>query len=44
MAKEMAAAEYEKFHRRRIRQKDRLDGNFEKTIKQLAEGKREKKK
>ncbi|MFH1672847.1 MAG: RhuM family protein [Pseudomonadota bacterium] len=44
MAKEMAEAEYEKFHRRRIRQKDRLDNDFEKTVKQLTEGKRGKKK
>lgn len=35
MAREMAEAEYELFSQRRIREKDRLDGDFEKTIKQL---------
>jgi hypothetical protein len=44
MAREMAEAEYEKFNQRRIREKDRLDGDFEKTIKQLTDGKRGKKK
>ncbi|HCO92859.1 MAG TPA: hydroxyacid dehydrogenase [Phycisphaerales bacterium] len=44
MAKEMAEAEYEKFNQRRIREKDSLDGDFEKTIKQLTDGKRGKKK
>ena len=39
MAKEIAEAEYEKFNRRRISQKDRLEGDFEKTIKQLTDGK-----
>jgi hypothetical protein len=43
MAKELAEGEYEKFNRKRIRLKDRLDGDFEKTIKQLADGKRGKK-
>ncbi len=43
MAREMAEAEYEKFDRRRIRQRDSLDGDFEKTVKQLADGKRGKK-
>ena len=42
MAREMAEAEYEKFNRKRIRQKDRLDGDFEKTVKQLTDGKRRK--
>ena len=44
MAKEMAETEYQKFHRGRIRQKDRLDSDFDKTIKQLPDGKRGKKK
>ena len=42
MAREMAEAEYEKFNRNRIREKDRLDGDFEKTVKQLMGGKRRK--
>ena len=44
MAKEMAEAEYEKFSQSRISQKDRMEGDFEKTIKQLTDGKRGKKK
>jgi len=44
MAQEMAEAEYEKFNRRRISQKDRIEGDFEITIKQLTDGKRAKKK
>ncbi len=44
MAKEMAEAEYEKFNQSRISQKDRMEGDFEKTIKQLTDGKRGKKK
>ena len=44
MVKEMAETEYEKFNRRRIRQKDHLDGDFEKTVKQLTNGKIGKKK
>ena len=44
MARELAEAEYEKFNQRRIREKDSLDGDFEKTIKQLTDGKRGKKK
>jgi len=44
MAEEAAEAEYEKFNRRRISQKDRLGGDFERTIKQITEGKRGKKK
>ncbi len=43
MAKDVAEDEYEKFHRKRIRLKDRIDGEFEKTVKQLAVGKRGKK-
>lgn len=43
MASEMAEAEYEKFNKRRILQKDCLDGDFEKTVKQLTNGKRGKK-
>ena len=44
MAKEMAETEYEKFNQRRIRQKDCLDSDFDKTVKQLTDGKRGKKK
>ncbi|MBU4186394.1 MAG: virulence RhuM family protein [Proteobacteria bacterium] len=44
MAKELAEAEYDRFNRTRILQKDRLEGDFEKTIKQLTDGKRGKKK
>ena len=44
MAKEMAETEYEKFNRRWIRQKDRLDSDFDKIDKQLTDGKRGKKK
>jgi hypothetical protein len=44
MSKEMAETEYEKFNRRRIRQKDRLDNDFDKTVKQLTGDKRGKKK
>jgi len=40
MARDMA--EYEKFNRNRIREKDRLEGDFEKTVKQLMGGKRRK--
>ena len=43
MAREMADAEYEKFNQKRIQQKDRLDGDFEKTVKQLTDGNRGKK-
>ena len=43
MAREIAEDEYDKFNRKLIRQKDRLDGDFEKTIKQLTNGKRGKK-
>ena len=44
MAKEMAETEHQKFNRRRIRKKDHLDGDFEKTVKQLTNGKRGEKK
>ena len=44
MAKEMAEAEYEKFNQERIRQKDCLDSNFDKTVRQLTDGKRGDKK
>lgn len=40
MAKELAEGEYDQFNLKRIRQKDRLDGDFDKTIKQLTNGKR----
>ena len=43
MAKELAEGEYDQFNLMRIRQKDRLDGDFDKTIKQLTNGKRGKK-
>ena len=43
MAKELAEAGYEKFHRKQIQQKDRLDSDFDKTIKHLMDGKRGKK-
>ncbi len=39
MAMEMAEAEYKKFNRKRIQQKDRLEGDFEKTIRRLTGGK-----
>ena len=42
MAKEMAEAEYKKFNRERIRKKDRLGSDFDKTVKQLMDGKRRK--
>ena len=35
MAKELAEAEYEKFHRKQIEQADQAGGDFEKAIKQL---------
>ncbi len=44
MAKELAETEYEKFSQKRIRQQDRLEGDFDKTIKQLTNGKRGNKK
>jgi hypothetical protein len=44
MAKESAEAEYEKFSQERIRQQDRLESDFDKTVKQLTDGKRGKKK
>jgi len=43
MAKELAEDEYEKFHQKRIQEKDRLDSDFDKTVKQLTDGKRRKK-
>jgi len=43
MAKELAEGEYDQFNRNRIMQKDDLGGDFDKTIKQLTNGKREKK-
>ncbi|MBW6485174.1 MAG: virulence RhuM family protein [Syntrophobacterales bacterium] len=39
MAKELAEGEYEKLNQKRIRQYDRLDGDFDKTIKRLTNGK-----
>jgi len=38
LVKELAEAEYEKFNQNRIRQKDRLDSDFDKTVKQLTDG------
>jgi hypothetical protein len=43
IAKERAEDEYDQFNLMRIRQKDHLDGDFDKTIKQLTNGKRGKK-
>lgn len=43
MAKEMAAAEYKKFNKNRVQEKDRLGGDFEKIIKKLTDEKKEKK-
>ena len=40
LAKGLAEAEYEKFNRKRIQKKDRLDSDFEKTVKQLTDSKR----
>ncbi len=40
MAKELAEAKYDKFNRRRIREKDFLQSDFDKTIKKLTDGKR----
>ena len=42
-AGEMAEAEYEKFSIKRIQQQDRLEGDFDKTLKQLTDGKRKRK-
>jgi len=36
MAKELAESEYEKFQRKRIQQKDNVESDFEKAIKQLS--------
>jgi hypothetical protein len=35
MARETAEAEYEKFHRKQIKQADEAGGDFDKAIKQL---------
>jgi len=35
MAKELAEAEYEKFHRQQIQQTDQAGGDFDKAIQQL---------
>ncbi len=40
MAKELAEAKYDKLNRRRIREKDFLQSDFDKTIKKLTDGKR----
>jgi hypothetical protein len=39
MAKELAEAAYDKFNRKRIREKGLLDSDFDKTVKQLTGGK-----
>ena len=39
MAKELAEAEYEKFSKKRIQEKDRLGDDFEKIIKKLSDEK-----
>lgn len=39
MAKDLAEAEYDKLNRKRIREKDLLDSDFDKTVKQLTGGK-----
>ena len=44
LAKKSAEAEYEKFHQKRIREKDRQESDFDKTVTQLPDGKRGKKK
>jgi len=44
MAKELAEAEYEKFNRRRIQQRDAVDGEFEKAVKHLPPPSKPKKK
>ncbi len=44
IAKELAETEYDKFNQKRIREKDRLESDFDKTIKQLTDGKQGKKK
>ncbi|MBW2193976.1 MAG: virulence RhuM family protein [Deltaproteobacteria bacterium] len=44
MAKEIAEAEYEKLNQKRIQEKDCLDSDFDKTVRQLTDGKRGDKK
>lgn len=39
MAKELAETEYDKFNRKRIAQKDKMEGDFEETIKKLTNSK-----
>lgn len=43
MAIELAEAEYEKFDQKRLQEKDRMESDFDKTIKQLSDSKRRKK-
>jgi hypothetical protein len=43
MAKEIAEAEYEKFHRQQIQQADQIGGDFDKAIKQLPQSPKTKK-
>jgi len=40
MAREMAEAEYEKFNRKRVREKDSIESDFDKRVQQLTDGKR----
>jgi len=40
IAKESAEAEYEKFNQKRIWERDRLESDFDKKVKQLTDGKR----
>ncbi|MBW2648131.1 MAG: virulence RhuM family protein, partial [Deltaproteobacteria bacterium] len=44
MAREAAEAQYEKFNRKRIQQKDRMNSDFDKTIRRLNDGKQGKNK
>lgn len=44
MAKELAEAEYEKFHQKRIKQTDQAGGDFDKAIKQLPSAPKRKRK
>ena len=43
MAMELAEGEYEKFSRKRVRRADRIETDFDRTIRQLTDGKRGKK-
>lgn len=43
MARDLAEHEYEKFSRKRVRQADRIENDFDRTIRRLTNGKRGKK-